>query len=66
MLPDWVLWFAGRVCGLFAQLSLLPSIYHVEFQPEHVALLTLLARAGHCWVLHSCEQVNAVGSFPSE
>ena len=66
MLPGWVLWFVGRVCYLFARLSLLSSIYHKKNHLEYVALLTLLAYAGHRWVVHSCEQVNAVGSFPSE
>lgn len=55
-----------QVCCLFAHLSLLPSIYHTKNQLQYVAPLTLLAYTGHRWVVHSCEQVNAVGSFPSE
>lgn len=66
MLPGWVSWFSGRVCCLFAHLSLLPSIYHTKNQLQYVAPLTLLAYSGHHCVVHSCEQVNAVGSFPSE
>lgn len=66
MLLGWVFGFAGRVCCLFAHLALFPSIYHVKNQLECVALITSLAFAGPRRVVHSCEQVNAVGSFPSE
>lgn len=43
MLPGWILWFVGRVCCLFARLSLLPSIYHMKNQLQYVALL--------CWLM---------------